>query len=267
MITLCPALQDKFTGADAFEQVLAMDGEIYRDFKGRKTLRFEHAGQGYFLKIHPGLGWREIVQTLLGFKIPVLSAQDEYRAILALEKIGVPTMTIAGYGLRGSNPAQLQSFIITEEIEASVSLEDLALQWQQRPPEPHRKRMLIRRVAEIARTMHASGVNHRDFYICHFLLEINWLTNNDCGVPPLHVIDLHRSQLRPVLPERWRLKDLAGLHFSSMDAGLTRRDRLRFISCYENRSVRETVKSLSPLWAKVDRKAARLYEKALRGEK
>jgi heptose I phosphotransferase len=267
MISLCPALQEKFTGADAFEQILAMNGKIYRNFKGRKTLRFEHAGKGYFLKIHPGVGWQEIVQSLFNGKFPVLSAQDEYLAIRALEKIGVPTMTVAGYGLRGNNPAHLQSFIITEEIEAAISLEDLTIQWRQHSPEPHVKRMLIRRVAEIARTMHESGVNHRDFYICHFLLKINWLTNNDCNVPSLHVIDLHRSQVRPHLPERWRLKDLAGLHFSSMDAGLTHRDRLRFISCYENRSVRETMQNLAPRWSEIDRKAIKLYRKYLRQER
>ena len=262
MITLCPALQETFSGAEAFEQVLAMEGKVYRNYKGRKTLRFEHAGKGYFLKIHPGVGWREILKSLLMLKRPVLSAKDEHEAIRALEKIGVPTMTIAGYGLRGGNPARLQSFLITEEIAAAVSLEELDLEWRQQRPDPRVKRRLIRRVAEIARTMHQNGVNHRDFYLCHFLLERQWLARNDVREEPaLHVIDLHRSQVRAALPQRWRLKDLAALHFSSMDAGLTTRDRLRFISAYEQRSVRAAARSLSSLWAKVDSKAARLYRK------
>lgn len=261
-MSLCPALQDKFSGEDAFEQVLAMDGKIYRDFKGRKTLRFEHAGKGYFLKIHPGVGWGEILKSLANFKIPVLGAKDERDAILALERIGVQTMTIAGYGLRGRNPARMQSFIITEEIEDSISLEEMVLDETQFPLSPSIKRALILRVAEIARVMHQNGVNHRDFYICHFLLPEIWLEQEKPEIkPPLYVIDLHRTQVRESIPARWLLKDLAGLHFSSMDAGLTKRDRLRFVSRYENKTVKEIVPSLTSFWSKIDRKAVKLYQK------
>lgn len=262
MITLCLALQGKFVGEDAFDQVLAMDGKVYRNFKGRKTLCFEHAGKGYFLKIHPGVGWKEIFKTLLEFKSPVLGAKDEYKAILALEKIGVQTMTIAGYGVRGCNPAKQQSFIITEEIGNSLSLEELVLDSKQLTPTPLKKRAIIKKVAEIARTMHQHGVNHRDFYICHFLLPKDWLEQESCDSdPPLHVIDLHRTQVRETIPDRWLLKDLAGLHFSSMDAGLTVRDRLRFICCYENRPLRQVVKDIPGFWAKIDKKAIKLYRK------
>jgi heptose I phosphotransferase len=262
MITLCPALQSRFSGEDAFEQILAMDGKIYRNFRGRKTLRFEHEGKGYFLKIHPGVGWGEIFKSLLNLRAPVLSAKDEYQAILALERIGVQTMTIAGYGLRGSNPAKLQSFIITEEIENSVSLEELVLQKDDYPLTTRMKRALIKKVAEIARIMHQNGVNHRAFYICHFLLPKAWLKQENSDTEPLlHVIDLHRTQVRSHIPSRWLDKDMAGLHFSSMDAGLTIRDRLRFICCYENRPLRQTVKRLPGFWTKIDRKAIGLYRK------
>ncbi len=261
MITLCPALQDKFSGEDAFEQVFATEGKIYRNFKGRKTLRFEHSGKGYFLKIHPGVGWGEILKSLLNFKVPVLGAKDEHDAILALEKIGVQTMTIAGYGFRGRNPARMQSFIITEEIENSLSLEDLVLNKNNYPLSPKGKRALLRKVAEISRAMHQNGVNHCDFYLCHFLLPVKWLKEKDDFDPPLYVIDLHRTQIRSAVPQRWLEKDLAGLHFSSMDAGLTIRDRLRFISCYEDRTVGRTHKDLSRLWAKIDRKSIRLHKK------
>jgi heptose I phosphotransferase len=261
-MTLCTALQEKFAGEQAFEQVLATEGKIYRNFKGRKTLRFEHSGQGYFLKIHPGVGWGEICKALLHGKAPVLGAKDEHDAILALERIGVRTMKIAGYGLRGRSPAAMQSFIITEEIEDAVSLEDLVLEKDKYPLSPVQKRALIRKVAEIARTMHRKGVNHCDFYLCHFLLPVKWLAQDPVdSEPPLHVIDLHRTQLRSVVPRRWLEKDLTGLHFSSMDAGLTCRDRLRFASCYETRPVRLVAKQSTVNWAKITRKAAALYRK------
>ncbi len=262
MMTLSPALQDKFSGEDAFDQVFATQGKVYRNFKGRKTLRFEHQGQGYFLKLHPGIGWGEIIKSLLSLKAPVLGAQDERDAILALEKIGVQTMTIAGYGTRGTSPATMQSFLITEEIEDAISLEDLVLHRDDYPLSASMKRALIRKVAAIARTMHRNGVNHRDFYLCHFLLPVTWLKQEEShSDPPLYVIDLHRTQVRSLVPRRWLEKDLAGLHFSSMDAGLTSRDRLRFISCYENCSSREAMKTSSSEWSGIARKARSLYKK------
>jgi heptose I phosphotransferase len=109
--------------------------------------------------------------------------------------------------------------------------------------------------------MHGSGVNHRDFYLCHFLLSRSWLDTGSRIDPPLYLIDLHRGQVRRRVPRRWVEKDLAGLYFSSMDAGLTRRDHLRFITCYENRSVRQVASASSGPWQRIDRMAARLYRK------
>ena len=262
MMTLCPALQEKFSGENAFDQVFATEGKIYRNFKGRKTLRFEHDGKAYFLKIHPGVGWGEIVKSLLSLKAPVLGARDEHDAILALERIGVQTMTIAGYGSRGSSPATMKSFIITEEIADSISLEELVLEGKYQALSALMRRSLIKKVAGIARAMHQNGVNHRDFYICHFLLPKSWLVENRNEVePPLYVIDLHRTQVRGKVPLRWLEKDMAGLHFSSIDAGLTMRDRLRFMSFYENRPLRNVVRNPDGFWVKIDRKAIKLYRK------
>jgi heptose I phosphotransferase len=67
--------------------------------------------------------------------------------------------------------------------------------------------------------MHRAGVNHRDCYICHFLLHTDRpVTADDFK---LSVIDLHRAQTRADLPLRWRDKDLAAL-YSALDIGLTR---------------------------------------------
>jgi heptose I phosphotransferase len=121
--------------------------------------------------------------------------------------------------------------------------------------------LLIKKVAEIARTMHQNGVNHRDFYICHFLLPKSWLEQNRSDVePPLYVIDLHRTQVRSAVPQRWLEKDLAGLHFSCMDAGLTVRDRLRFISLYDGEPVRQGADP-SSLWPRIEKIALKLHRK------
>lgn len=50
--------QDPFVAAEHLQ------GNVLRALEGRRTLRIEIAGRGYFLKIHRGIGWREIIKNL-----------------------------------------------------------------------------------------------------------------------------------------------------------------------------------------------------------
>jgi len=242
---------------DPFVEVEQLQGQVYRELEGRRTLRTEVGGRGYFVKIHRGIGWGEIAKNLLTAKAPVLGARQEWRAIRRLHQAGVPTMTAVAYGERGGNPAARHSFIITEELAPTISLEDYAAHWPDQPPEPALKRALIAEVAHMAGTMHRAGVNHRDFYICHFLLHTDKpITADDVR---LSLIDLHRAQTRAATPLRWRNKDLAGLYFSALDIGLTRRDRLRFLRGYFKRPLRDILRDEATLLAWLERKAGRLY--------
>src|SRR5690606_734405 len=115
------------------------------DKEGRRTLRFEAGGHGYFLKLHQGVGWGEIIKNLLQLRLPVIGARNEYQAIRALERLGLATLTIAGYGERGWNPARRLSFLVTDELADVVSLEDYCRPWREQPPAPALRQQLIRR--------------------------------------------------------------------------------------------------------------------------
>jgi heptose I phosphotransferase len=80
----------------------------------------EVAGRGYFVKIHRGVGWAEIVKNLLSLRLPVLGAANEWRAIQRLSELGVDSMHAVAYGLRGRNPGRQHSFIITEELSSDA---------------------------------------------------------------------------------------------------------------------------------------------------
>ncbi len=262
MIWLRDDLQDQFPGSDAFDRILHLDGEVFRELAGRRTIRFFLEGKGYFAKLHYGVGWKEIFKNLIHLRLPVLGAGHEWKAIRRFEELGVETMTLAAYGQRGWNPPCQESFVITEELVNTISLEDLCRDWPTQPPAPSFKRVLLQRVAEIARVLHNNGVNHRDFYLCHFLLDRSWLDNaSGCEKPKLHVIDLHRVQLRRHTPSRWVVKDLAGLLFSSMDTGLTKRDYYRFMKCYRNRPLRQILVQEKSFWLRVVHRAVRLYQR------
>lgn len=254
----------KALGADPFAALMELPGELYRATGRRQTLRVEIAGQAYFLKRHHGVGWREIVKNLLYLRPPVLGAATEVRAIRRLEQLGVPTLHCAGWGQRGWNPARRQSFALTRALDDTVSLEDFCADWGRTPGDLRRlriKRTLVRELATTARTLHGHGVNHRDFYLCHFLLQRSspGLTAPG-GRLDLHLIDLHRVQQRRRTPERWRVKDLAGLYFSALDVGLTRGDCFRFLRLYGDEPLRVALRRA--FWRKVGAQAAFLYRKA-----
>jgi hypothetical protein len=100
-----------------------------------------------------------------------------------------------------------------------------------------------------------NGMNHRDFYICHFLLDTATIQT----APTLYLIDLHRAQIRQHTPQRWVIKDLAGLYFSSKDIGLTSRDLLRFIRDYQQQPLRLILNKERNFWQKVKQRGDKTY--------
>ena len=262
-------VSDKFKkawgGSPSFDELMVLEGDMYRQVARRKTFKFNVNGNEYFAKIHRGVGWGEIVKNLITARKPVLGASNEYEAINALTKRGVKTMTLAAYGQRGMNIAELESFVITESLEPALSLEDLTADWARQKPSLSLKRALIKRVAIITRQMHQHGLNHRDLYICHFLLKDADLHDmTDPNDLPLYLIDLHRVQIRSKTPERWLLKDIAALYFSSMDIGLTKRDFYRFIKEYFECSLRDAFERKGNFLSQVSNKALHLKGKPIK---
>jgi heptose I phosphotransferase len=254
---------DMWRGRDCFRAAQEQTGIIYRDKEGRRTLRFEHQGRGYFLKLHEGVGWKEIIKNLAQGRLPVIGAANEYHAIRALERLQIDTLNVAAYGRRGCNPATQLSFLITDELQEVESLEDFCAHWPLQPPTFALKKKLIERVATVTRTLHENGINHRDYYLCHLMLQISSgpVTAENLDTRRLHVMDLHRAQLRRRIPTRWLIKDLGALYYSALDIGLTRRDVLRFLRAYRQRPLREIFTQENALWQAVKIRAAKTYRR------
>ncbi|MBJ3815182.1 lipopolysaccharide core heptose(I) kinase RfaP [Shimwellia pseudoproteus] len=262
MVELKEPLATLWRGKDAFEEVKHLQGEVFRELETRRTLRFELAGKSYFLKWHRGTSVKEVVKNLLSLRLPVLGADREWNAIHKLHDVGVDTMHGVGFGQKGINPIRRTSFIITEDLTPTISLEDYCAPWATTPPVPRIKWMIIRRVATMVRKMHLAGVNHRDCYICHFLLHLPF--DGDEQHLKISVIDLHRAQMRDHVPGRWRDKDLIGLYFSSLNIGLTRRDILRFMKVYFDAPLRDTLLKEQGLLAQAGAKASKIQERTIR---
>lgn len=256
MIELKSPFSKLWKGKDPFFEVEQLKGDIFRQLESRKTLRFELDNESYFIKIHRGTTLKEALKNLVSLRLPVFGADREWNAIHRLAKAGVDTMDGRAFGQKGWNPLRRHSFIITKDLTPTISLEDYCANWLNNPPNFKIKQMVIRRIAEMTRKMHAAGVNHRDCYICHFLLHLPF-TENESDLK-ISIIDLHRAQLRQHVPTRWRDKDLIGLYFSSLNIGLTRRDIFRFMKVYFNLSLKNILNQEKSLMFKAGSKAKKI---------
>ncbi|MBI4356947.1 MAG: lipopolysaccharide core heptose(I) kinase RfaP [Gammaproteobacteria bacterium] len=247
---LDPELKNILGNHATFDTIFSLEGILAKQKPGRKTLCFTLQGKPYFLKKHTGVGWWEILKNWGQGKKPVTSARNEWQAIQYLTQKKMDTMTLVGYGERLKNPARIQSFIVTRALENTETLERLGQDWDCHPLRFSEKTRLIQKVALLTRRMHALGLSHRDYYLCHLRIEPTTLK--------IYIMDLHRAVIYQNLPMRWRVKDIGALYFSSAHIHLTRRDRYRFMQAYSQLSLREISRTQGKFWHQVERRAIKM---------
>jgi UDP-glucose:(heptosyl)LPS alpha-1,3-glucosyltransferase len=257
VVILRDELLDVWKDQDVFSLMENVQGKVAREMKDRQTLRFEINGQGYYRKWHRGVGWLEIIKNYLQLRSPVLGASNEWRALNKLRALGIPSLIAVAYGVRGANPARQQSFVVTRELTDVIQLDHF---FEQYSVNVKAKRRILAGLAVIARELHTAGINHRDFYLCHFMLKTQFVTDQNIE-PELYLVDLHRAQLRPQVPMRWLVKDLGGLLFSSLNLHFTRRDYLRFMRVYFAQELRVVLAEKKGLLEKVTARARVTYHR------
>ncbi len=221
-------LNQLFYKKDTFNEVQNIEGKVFREYENRITKQFEAQDKKYFIKFHGPVGWREIFKNLFQIKTPVIGAQREYEALNHLSKNNINCPQIKGFGKKGINPANSSSFIITEELYGTLSLEEFFLKNLHKNLSFNQKCNLIKASASIIRKMHSAGLNHRDLYLCHLHVKEDIDFNNI----KIYLIDLHRAQIRSSVPLRWTIKDLGGFFHSAIQFNFTERDFYRFLMSY-----------------------------------
>ncbi len=239
---------------DIFQAMMHLQGKAFRDVPGRKTMRVQINNKNYFIKQHFGVGWAEIFKNLSSLKLPILGSMTEVRAIQKLDEIGIATTPLVAYGQRGCSPATMQSFVLTEDLGDSVSLEEMLQDSKTYPMTDESKRLMLTEVAKIAVKLHGAGQSkalaHRDFYLCHFVLSRqNALANHY----DLHLIDLHRMLQNQSPNGDVVMKDMAGLFFSMLQNGLNAQD----LNMWKQHYLPQT----TVFWAKVEARAQQLLAK------
>jgi len=239
-----PALEA--AGLATLDGLMALKGgEPYREAPGRFTVRVElpDAAGGrkvFYVKRYTAVPLRTRLRRLFSLNPPVSQGVREAKGIARLAAIGIATMRPVAFGeeliARGWSE---RSCLVTEEVAGATQADDYC-EARFAPPCPRekvaKKRRLIRRIAALAREMHRVRLSHCDFYLCHILVR-----PIDGAEPALHLIDLQRlTRHRRGMGERWIVKDLAALLFSSWPSPatgirspvFTDTDRMRFARAY-----------------------------------
>ena len=255
-LILRPPFDRAWQDIDPFIEMDRIDGESYRSVKTRETSRFDFEGGSYFIKRHYGTSVKEILKNLLTLKMPVLGASQEWNAVEHLHKVGVDTMEGVAFGEKGLNPLTRTSFIITKDLAPVIQLDHFFAS-EEGKQLPYTKRLaIIERVATMLRTMHRSGLNHRDCYLCHFLLHTPFDNIENLRIS---VIDLHRAQIRQSVPRRWRDKDLIALYYSCLDLKFSNKEVLRFMRVYFDTPLREIFSTEQDLLKKVEKVVRKIH--------
>lgn len=235
-------------------------GDVRRSVGDRVTRRLELPGpdgatRGFFLKTHvdpPG-----------GSDDAPSGGRAEAEAVLALDRLGVPTMRAAAFAEIVDPDGSVRSGLLTDEL---VGYEQFDLLVPERfPPAPDGTaardpalRELVIQCGRIARAFHAAGCTHRDFYTCHFMVKE--LGDRPGGRWDVRLIDLHRMQRHPLErrfagsaagavlgdggpPWRWWVKDFAQLLYS-LPPSLPCRERVAFLRTYRGGRVDEAGRRL-----------------------
>ena len=209
------------SGLDAFERVMEVaGGRIARDFPGRRTVRLELRGSdgashAVFLKRYfPGY-LSPVRRALRWLRWP--GAEDEawreWTMLHVLREAGIPSAVPLALGQEREGGRGVRSWLMTREIAGAVEGDEFAARL-----DPVARRCLLLRVAGLARQFHRAGLVHKDLYLAHVLAVPAE------PEPGLFLIDLQRVVRPCCLLERWQVKDLAALAYSTLKAGASRAD-------------------------------------------
>lgn len=200
----------------------------YVEKQGRSTGRYrlEIGGEmlSLYVKKHFRLPWWQRPLAMLG----TFPGPHEWKNLQTVAALGVRVPDAVFVGAERDHACA--SVLAVRELEGYLPLHIYVPGPLARIPEParrRRKQALIARLVDVARRLHANHYHHRDFYLCHFFLR------DDPAAPDgfdLVLIDFGRL-LHSRMP-RWRVKDIAGLLFSTDVPGVSRTDRLRFYKQY-----------------------------------
>jgi len=230
-----PLLQEN--GIGSFRNVFQYEGGVRLDKPGlgqRERIRVQLPGSDgqpvtLYLKRYRQPGLRDQWRRILTCRADHSTAWWEWQQVRRLRRAGIPTPTPVAFGEKMGGWREKCSFIVLasapgESLERWVPRN---LMDGQTVVSVEDRRRLVRQVALLARALHQARFCHRDLYLSHVFVDMT-----EFSTPKLTLIDLQRVFRPRWRKQRWRVKDLASLHFSCPRRAVSATDRLRFVLAY-----------------------------------
>jgi hypothetical protein len=196
------------------------------DFRTRLRFEIDSPRTVLFLKRYDRPPISAQIKSWLAHRAMVSCSGAECTAISELTTANIRTPRIVAHGEQWGLFFEQRSFLVTEKIPNAESLERKAPNCFMRSVTAETlklRRDFIHRLASFVRQFHATGYRHRDLYFSHIFHD---------GADRFYLIDLARAFKPAILRERFRVKDIAQLHYSAPAKYFSRTDRLRFYKKY-----------------------------------
>jgi len=205
---------DSFDAVFAFEKGKNLAKANLASFRRRIMFETENPKSALFLKRYQDIPKITQIKNWINRKkrISVMACDLEPAEIL--RRYGIDTPRTIAFGQQWKGVFEKRSFIITEKIPDSLSLEQNL---------PIDKKKFISDLAAFVRKFHKTGYRHRDLYLCHIFCS---------SQGQFTLIDLHRVFKPLFFAKKYLIKDLAQLYYSSPGNSVSRTDRLRFFLVY-----------------------------------
>ncbi|MCD6460715.1 hypothetical protein J7L67_08630, partial [bacterium] len=212
-------------GINSFSDIFGFktDGRKFTDNPGRTVETFFLDNKRMFIKKH--FPAKKKLSVKENKKIICHARQEWINHLLCSDlEINVPVPVLWGY-----DEYNASSVMVTLEISNSESLEQI-LKNGGLPNDFLKRFDFIAQIAAIAKSLHQNNYCHKDFYTGHILVQSEGLT--DINDPVFYLIDLQRVAKLKFLKQRWAVKDIAQLNFTSDYGCVSDKDRLRFMKLY-----------------------------------
>jgi len=160
------------------------------------------------------------------FRKRISCAYCDFQHTKTLATAGIKTPKTICYGQQRGLVFEKRSFCVTEKIPNAQSLERKLPDYFNAPDTVENlklRRSFIAQLAEFTKKFHRTDYRHRDLYFSHIFYDSDG---------QFHLIDLARA-FRPILlAERFRIKDIAQLYYSTPARYFSRTDHMRFYLAY-----------------------------------
>jgi len=147
----------------------------------------------------------------------------EFDAITQARAAGVPTMEALAFG-QGNLLTDGRSFLLVSTVPGDA-LERVGERLLGPTADAALADCITTKLANLVWTFHRAGLVHRDLYAAHVFVDVR---GSECD---LYLIDLARVFRPRWRSFRWRVKDLAALHFSMPEAWV-QQHWVRFLRLY-----------------------------------